>query len=71
MDKISDEFSEAIKQKPYSLQKASVESLSLLRSFMNTFTQICNQTFQKEISKYNKEEADKIQNEINFHYEKQ
>jgi hypothetical protein len=46
--------------KPYSLQKAPIESISLIQSMMNRFNAVCNSIFHKEIGEFNKEEADKL-----------
>lgn len=50
--------------KPYSLQKAPIESIEQVQSYVKRFSAVCSYIFQTEISQYNKEEADNIRKEM-------
>jgi hypothetical protein len=53
-----------IASKPYCLQKAPLETIDKIQSMINRFSAVCSMILQQEISKYNKEQSDKIRKEM-------
>jgi len=62
--KITKTFRPTLKNKPYAIQKASAMTIHQVQSMMKKFQAACSFTFQNEMSKFNVEEAERMNMEL-------
>lgn len=62
--KVKSKFKQSFVKSPFAINKAPIESIDKIQTMMSKFSAIVSMILYQEISKFNKEESEKIRKEM-------